>query len=336
MASRFSASQLADETICSRVRKPMLCVSLKSLWVSTMATDASFRHSSAVQSYALPVEVPNMLIAAQDVDSLPDVSSNYSLSAAQITAFQHDGHILLRGLCTNREVDAYSPEIESAARAMNRETRGLNERDAFGKAFLQTLNLRYASPAVMRFAYARRFARVAAQLMGVKAVRIFHEQALFKEPGGGPTPWHQDQYYWPLDTPNTIGLWMPLVDVTPENGALVHASGSHRDGLIDQLSISERSNDVFADYIARRKFPVTSAAMTAGDATFHYGWTLHSAPPNRSAQMRKAMVITYFADGAKVIAPQHGSHENDRVKFLGGVAPGDFARSELNPILYSE
>jgi ectoine hydroxylase-related dioxygenase (phytanoyl-CoA dioxygenase family) len=282
------------------------------------------------------LERTQMTTVTRDVTALPELSTEYAVSPAQITAFRGDGHVLLRGLCTNDEVNAYTPEIESAARAMNRESRSIEQRDAFGKAFLQTLNLRYSSPAVMRFVYARRFARVAAQLLGVKAVRIFHEQALFKEPGGGPTPWHQDQYYWPLDTPNTIGLWMPLVDVMPENGALIHASGSHRNGLIDQLSISDRSHEIFADYIARRGFAISSAAMAAGDATFHYGWTLHSAPPNRSSQMRKAMVVTYYADGAKVIPPQHGSHENDRIKFLGGVAPGEFARSELNPILYSE
>ena len=272
----------------------------------------------------------------KSVDSLPDLSGPYALEPQKISAFRDDGHILLRGLCTNNEVDAYTPEIEAAAGFAGQESHKMEKRDAFGKAFLQHLNLRYSSAAVMKFAYARRFARVAAQLLGVSAVRIFHEQALFKEPGGGPTPWHQDQYYWPLDTPNTIGLWMPLVDVTPENGALVHASGSHRNGPIESLSISARSHDVFSAHIARHGFSISTSAMSAGDATFHYGWTLHSAPPNCSTAMRKAMVVTYYADGARVIPPQHASHENDRVKFLDGVAPGEYARSELNPILYAE
>ena len=37
-----------------------------------------------------------------------------------------------------------------------------------------------------------------------KSVRLYHDQALFKEAGGGITPWHQDQHYWPLDTDRTI------------------------------------------------------------------------------------------------------------------------------------
>ena len=58
----------------------------------------------------------------------------------------------------------------------------------------------------------------AAHLLGVDGVRLSHDQALFKEPGGGRTPWHQDQCYWPLDTDKTITMWMPLVDVPGEVG----------------------------------------------------------------------------------------------------------------------
>src|SRR5947209_7477366 len=84
------------------------------------------------------------------------------------------------------------------------------QRDTYGKAFLQIMNLWERDEAVRRFALARRFGKIAADLMGVDGVRIFHDQALYKEPGGGFTPWHQDHIYWPLDTNNTITLWMPL------------------------------------------------------------------------------------------------------------------------------
>jgi ectoine hydroxylase-related dioxygenase (phytanoyl-CoA dioxygenase family) len=76
----------------------------------------------------------------------------------------------------------------------------------------------------------KRFARVAATLLDVESVRLYHDQALCKEPGGGRTPWHQDQYYWPLDTDRTITLWMPVVDVPADVGSMTFASGSHRLG----------------------------------------------------------------------------------------------------------
>ena len=66
--------------------------------------------------------------------------------------------------------------------------------------------------------------------MGVDGVRLYHDQALYKEPGGGFTPWHQDQTYWPLDTTHTITMWMPLLDIPPNVGSMRFASGSHAFG----------------------------------------------------------------------------------------------------------
>ena len=45
-------------------------------------------------------------------------------------------------------------------------------------------------------------------------------------------PWHQDSAYMP-DTENDTHLtvWLPLVDVKPENGALQFLPGSHKSGL---------------------------------------------------------------------------------------------------------
>jgi len=64
--------------------------------------------------------------------------------------------------------------------------------------------------------------------MKVDGVRIYHDQALFKEPGGGFTPWHADQYYWPLETDKTITAWMPLQSIPLTMGPLEFSAGRHR------------------------------------------------------------------------------------------------------------
>ena len=63
-------------------------------------------------------------------------------------------------------------------------------------------------------------------LLEVAGVRLYHDQALFKEAGGGHTPWHADQFYWPLATDRTVTAWVPLVDVPMEMGPLAFATGS--------------------------------------------------------------------------------------------------------------
>jgi ectoine hydroxylase-related dioxygenase (phytanoyl-CoA dioxygenase family) len=196
------------------------------------------------------------------------------------------------------------------------------------------MNLWVTDPAVRRFSLARRFASVAAALMGVPAVRIYHDQALFKEARGGITPWHQDHTYWPLATDHTITMWMPLIDVTEEMGIMRFASGSHRDGFWGTHGISDESEAELSKYVAERRYPVEGASfMRAGDATFHSGWTLHRAPANVTDKMRPVMTVIYFADGALVDEPDPARSAGDLGAWLPGLKAGDLAASPLNPVL---
>ncbi|RFM28355.1 phytanoyl-CoA dioxygenase family protein [Deminuibacter soli] len=266
--------------------------------------------------------------------SLPALNNKLNLDPAQVRAFRQDGHTLTRGLLQPGEVAAYREVINDAAYKYNTETRKLEERDTYGKAFLQIMNLWACDEAVKQFTLAKRFAHVAADLLGVDNVRIYHDQALYKEPGGGFTPWHQDQYYWPLDTNNTVTLWMPLVPITEEMGMLTFASGSHRGGSVKNIAISDESEAELDAYIRNKNYPITRAtSMQAGDATWHYGWTLHCAPGNLSAVTREVMTIIYFADGASVTPPINKHQENDRSQWLGGLQPGEKAASSLNPLV---
>jgi ectoine hydroxylase-related dioxygenase (phytanoyl-CoA dioxygenase family) len=267
--------------------------------------------------------------------TLPDLSSDYAAPPGKIDDFRNNGHTLLRGVAGPGEIAVYGAAIRDAADRCNTETRSMEERDTYGKAFLQIMNLWRQDEAVRRFTLARRFGKIAADLMGVDGVRLYHDQALFKEPHGGPTPWHQDQYYWPLDTNNTVTMWMPLVDVSIEMGALAFASGSGRDGFLGHLDISDKSDQVYDELVRSRGFAYAQEAMAAGDATFHSGWTLHHAPANQTGAMREVMTVIYIADGARISAPDNPHRENDLKSWMPGLAPGDLVASDLNPLIYS-
>lgn len=266
---------------------------------------------------------------------LPDLKSTYRLSSETRARYRRDGHVMLRSVCTSDEAAAYREPIVSAAARFNRERRPLNERDTFGKAFLQTLNLWRKDEDVARYSLARRFARIAAELMGVDAVRIYHDQALFKEVSGGYTPWHQDQYYFPIDTPNTVTMWMPIVDISEDMGSLDFVSASHREGYMAKVETGDAGNDYYEPIITKRKLPVVqSGAMAAGDATFHAGWTLHRAGPNTSDRVREVMTVIYFADGARVTDCDHVHREQDLKAWLPGQKPGELAGTHINPVVY--
>ncbi len=268
--------------------------------------------------------------------SAPDFSSRFSVSPDDLASYREHGHVIVRGLASAGEVAACRPALVEAGEAGRFERRPLQERDTYGKAFLQMFNLWRHSELAKAFVFARRFAQVAADLMGVSGVRLYHDQALFKEPRGGATPWHQDQFYWPLDTDKTITLWMPLMPVAPEMGLMTFASGSHRGGSCGDFAIgdeSQRELDRIVDEHGFDRSP--TGPLAPGDASFHSGWTLHSAPPNETDVMREAMTVIYFADGTKVGELDHPNRRFDRDVWLRGCEPGDLAAGPLNPVLYS-
>ncbi len=262
------------------------------------------------------------------------LNTDYPISNAQAAQYQRDGHILLADVLPAAHIPPYHEAIAQTVKERNKETRALKDRDTYGRAFLQTTNLWEYNETLKAYVLARRFAGIAARLMGVKRVRLYHDQALFKEAGGGITPWHQDQHYWPLATDKTITMWMTLADIGADMGTLRFASGSHVEGYLGDIPISDESEAQLREFVERKGFTLAQAdAMSAGSATFHSGWTLHSAPPNHSDRIRPAMTVIYYADGARVSELDNKNRVADRDHWLPGTAPGDLAASPLNPVL---
>ncbi|MEJ7739683.1 MAG: phytanoyl-CoA dioxygenase family protein [Chitinophagaceae bacterium] len=264
--------------------------------------------------------------------TLPSLSEFIRVPKEQIDEFQKNGHTLFRNILSPDELDAFRPVILRAADQQNTEKRKLEDRDTYGKAFLQIMNLWATDEQVKKFTLAKRFGKMAADLLGVENVRLYHDQALFKEAGGGPTPWHQDQYYWPLDTHKTITMWMPLVDINDGMGMLTFASGSHKSGNVFDFEISDESEQEFNEYVQDKGYPISRPSqMKAGDATWHYGFTIHSAPGNESQKMREVMTIIYVADGARIVDPKNKWQENDLKTWLNSLPVGSLVSSPLNP-----
>jgi hypothetical protein len=270
------------------------------------------------------------------MSSLPDsLNSDYDLPADAIAGFRSNGHVFLPTVLPGEDVPPCREAIAHASRDYGqKQDLPLEERDTYGKAFLQHLNLWPHDAAVQRFVLAKRFGGIAAKLMGVDRVRIYHDQALCKEPGGGPTPWHQDHYYWPVDSEHTVTMWMPLVDIDADMGMLTFASRSHLDGYLGTLPISDESDAVFQKFVDESGFEIVrQQRMAAGDATFHSGWNLHSAPGNRSDRMREVMTVIYIADGARVTEPINENQKADLASWLPGLQVGDAVGSDLNPLV---
>lgn len=262
----------------------------------------------------------------------PELAADYEVAEGDVSALWRDGFVVLRGVLSESEASAYKSAIEREARAVFAEQGGGL---TFGGAFFQALNLRTRSAGVERFCLSGRLGRIATALLRCEATRIYHDQALFKPPGGIASYWHQDQYFWPLATDRSLGLWMPLTDVREDMGTMRYAVGSHRLGNLGQHTIDEASEGFFDGVVAERGLDVRGTGpMRAGDCAFHFGWTVHGAGANRSDRLREAMVVTFYPDGTRVDALSNTYRESDARDFLGGGVPGELAAGPLNRVVW--
>ncbi|HUP48818.1 MAG TPA: phytanoyl-CoA dioxygenase family protein [Thermoanaerobaculia bacterium] len=253
---------------------------------------------------------------------------------SSVAGLEADGHALVRGLLPPEEAASYRPLIRRIVEEVSQRADRQGRIDDYSRLFNQVTNIWRLDDGARRIVFDRRFAAAAARILGVESVRLYHDQALFKPPGAARTPWHQDRYYWPLDTDRSVTMWLPLVDVTEEMGPMIFASGSHRGGDFGEVSISEETDRRLAALIAERGWPLWTAPVAAGDATFHLGGTLHSAGANRSGTTREVLTVIYYAAGTRAAVPANENQRVDLEVFLPGVRPGEEAASELNPVLW--
>ncbi|RIQ30110.1 phytanoyl-CoA dioxygenase family protein [Jiangella rhizosphaerae] len=258
----------------------------------------------------------------------------YDLAPDRIAAFERDGFVHLPGVLDPDVVRHYEPEITAKVIELNTMHLPMEERSTYNKAFLQVGNLWRHSDLVRELVFSRRLARIAADLLGVAGVRLYHDQALYKEPGGGITPWHADQYYWPLSTDRCGTIWLPLQDTPLEMGPLEFAAGSHRFEFGRDLPISDESEAALQVALAEQQLPVVNEPFALGDASFHLGWTFHHAGPNVAAEPRRVMTIIYIDADMVAAEPVNHHQVGNLAATLPGIEPGQLAASPLNPELY--
>jgi len=265
-----------------------------------------------------------------------DIASPYALSAAQITQFERDGFIKLKDVLSPAVLKHYGDEITRLTIALNTQEAPLEERSTYDKAFLQVMNLWQHSAFVKEFVMGQRLGRIAAELLRVRGVRLYHDQSLYKEPGGGITPAHADQYYWPLASDRTITAWVPLQAVPADMGPLGFYARSQSVEFGRDLGISDESEEKISANMARHGFAFECGAFELGEISFHLGWTFHKAGANVSGTPRAVMTVIYMDADMRLADALSPAQANDRDQWCPGVQPGEVIATPLNPLIYSE
>jgi len=171
--------------------------------------------------------------------------------------------------------------------------------------------------------------------MGVDGVRLYHDQALYKEPSGGLTPWHADQFYWPLASPNTITVWIPLQETPMNMGPLAFAARSQHVEIGRDIEISDESERILSDELQKMNFEMNDTPFELGEVSYHAGWTFHRAGPNTSASPRKVMTMIYMDKDQTIMQPRNHFQQADWQTWLSAYPVGSKPESDLNPVLYN-
>lgn len=264
-----------------------------------------------------------------------NLNSPYILNKEQIEFYHNYRYIKLKDVFDNETIVLFNQIITEQVNLMNQLHTAIEERSTYGKAFLQLFNLWRENNIVKQLVFSKRLAKIATDLMQISGVRLYHDQALFKESGGGITPWHADQYYWPLDSDKTITAWIPLQATPVDMGPLEFSAGSHSIVEGRELEISDESEKIIHKKLKVTDFQHIIESFDIGEVSFHSGWIFHRAGANLTSEMRKVMTIIYMDQNMILKNPENKNQENDWKNWCPGAKIGQTIDTPLNQVIFT-
>ena len=255
-------------------------------------------------------------------------NSEYIISEDKLNDYNEKGFIKIEKVVEPEFLEQIRRIIQASVLIRKgKDERELKDKSQYEQSLLQCGFLCWDFPAIKDFVFAKRFAGIAKQLLNANHIRLWHDQALFKEPGGRFTDVHQDCSYWPIAEPqNSITMWLALTDVPKEKGCLYFYPQTNNPELKEYVDIFKNPHqpEMLKDY--EKVF----IPLKAGDATFHSGMTFHGAGSNNTDQMREAMTIIYIKDGVTFDA---SDVRNKTHTSCIGLNHGDLINTKFTPIL---
>lgn len=226
----------------------------------------------------------------------------YKVTQEQIDHYRTNGFVAIEGFLDDQELAQWREVTTDAVRQRLLERNGLTNQDDpdrfYAQVFIQCVRLADTHAGMARLMLDERLGELAGTLAGVDGVRIWHDQALIKQPYGNPTAWHLDNPYWSFSSRDAISIWVALERVTLANGCLWYLPGTHRLATWENAGIGENMRDLFKVYPEWQNIQAVPVPVAAGSAVLHNGLVAHAAGANMTPRQRPAMTCAYMPDGS--------------------------------------
>lgn len=254
-----------------------------------------------------------------------------AVDEAAVRSFETHGFLGVRDVLTPEETADFLRQVKDLE---VEQTRSYFYRE--NPQYTQHVNVWRDHAALRRHVFNARLAEIARRLSRAGRLRLWHDQAIIKPPGGRPTTWHQDLPAWPMIEAGTFTAWIALVGATVASGALQYIPGSHRWGRLahttlprELIETPEGLRYLVPEDKLDQLTPV-SMELPAGGVTFHHSLLLHGASPNITGGARYGFIVNYMPDGVRYSGRPHPVVEE------GQLAPFDVIAGPHFPILWSE
>lgn len=219
------------------------------------------------------------------------------LSNEDVEQYNEAGFVLLKGAVSAdalasviAEIDPVEAETTAFLRSQENETRGISR----ASEITFTPHLVKRSSVLREFCGSTLFRNITHDLIG-GAVRLYWEQAVYKKPETpNEFPWHQDNGYVYIEPQQYLTCWIALTDATEENGCPWVVPGLHLKGTLEHETTALGYQCLTE---APGSVPVDAAA---GDIVIFSSLTPHRTGPNLTNEVRKAYIVQFAPDGARV------------------------------------
>lgn len=229
-----------------------------------------------------------------------------AIEPAAVAEFQRNGFVVTDDIFSAEELQRLGAAVDGQVAVRNAsDTRLVGEKTTYEQSFIQCMRLWETDSVVREFAFHPGLAQTAADLLGEDRLRLWQDQALYKEAGGRETTAHQDLVFWPIDhEAPLISAWIPLDGSTIESGAMAYVPGSHLAGPLKPVDITHRTEpyDIVTDPALGGATP-TWVEAPAGSVVWHHGLTVHQASANSTNNTRRVFTVVFLADGVTRTKP---------------------------------